>query len=128
MLPDSPGLSLTAFAHSTESASNETSSPATVTTTRTAPDEQRALSNNEPATTVQPDAVLTDLPITARTPPNSEENAYEIIENPVCVLSSAVYETTGSVGSDPRAMTTYRIPVDTCSGYNLIARSSLPDG
>ena len=47
---------------------------------------------------------------------------------PVCVLSSAVYEVAGSIGCDPSAMTTHRIPIDTCSGYNLIARAHLPAG
>ena len=60
---------------------------------------------------------------------NAETNSNENdIDNPICVLSSAVYEIAGSVGTDPRAMTTYRIPVDMCSGYNLIAKANLPDG
>ena len=74
-----------------------------------------------PNETIEP--AHNDLTITAEAVSNEND-----IDNPICVLSSAVYEIAGSVGTDPRAMTTYRIPVDTCSGYNLIAKSKLPDG
>ena len=57
--------------------------------------------------------------------PNDDE---ALAEEPICVLSSAVYEVAGSIGCDASVMTTHRIPIDTCSGYNLIARAQLPAG
>lgn len=46
----------------------------------------------------------------------------------VCVLSEEMYMVSVSVGVDPRTMHGHDIAVSKYSGYNLIARESLPLG
>ena len=43
-------------------------------------------------------------------------------------MTSDLYMVAGSVGTESRNLTPHTIAVDTCSGYNLIARRALPAG
>jgi len=51
-----------------------------------------------------------------------------VLDGLVCLLTATHYIVTGSIGTHLHAMRSYSLAMDTCSGYNLIRRSCLPDG
>lgn len=46
----------------------------------------------------------------------------------VCIISADIYRVSGLACASPTALTLPDVAVDTCTGFNIIARASLPLG